>query len=68
MAKMFFLNGPNLASFCLFSFFSHDKFSTNLSINYKSIDGVVGTQTRGGKMEVQSNPLSYGGTPIWLKC
>ena len=34
------LNGPYSASFCLFLFFSHDKYST---INYKSIDGVIGT-------------------------
>ena len=27
-----FFNGPNPASFCLFSFFSHDKYSTNLTI------------------------------------
>ena len=45
----FFKNGPNPASFCLFSFFSHDKYSTN-TINDKSIDGVLGTRTRGGRM------------------
>ena len=45
-----FKNGPNPASFCLFSFFSHDKFSTNLTINDKSVDGVLGTRTRGGRM------------------
>ena len=45
-----FLNGPNLASFCLFSFFSHDKYSTNLTINYKSVDGVLGTRTWGGRI------------------
>ena len=42
-----FLNGPNPASFCLFSFFSHDKYSTYLTINDKR----VGTQTQGGRME-----------------
>ena len=42
-------NGPNPASFCLFSFFSHDKYSTN-TINEKSVDGVLGTQTRSGRM------------------
>ena len=36
--------------FCLFSFVSHDKYSTNLSINDKSVDGVLGTQTWGGRM------------------
>ena len=42
-------NGPNPVSFCLFSFFSHDKYSTN-TINEKSVDGVLGTRTRGGRM------------------
>ena len=43
--------GTNLASFLvLFSFFSHDKHSTNLTINDKSIDGVLGTRTPGGRM------------------
>ena len=32
-----------------FSFFSHDKYSTN-TINDKSIDGVLGTQAQGGRM------------------
>ena len=40
-----FLNGPNPASFCLFSFFSRDKYSTNLTTNYKSVDGVLGIKT-----------------------
>ena len=43
-----FYNGPTPASFCLFSFFSHDKYSTNLTVDDKSIDGVLGTRTRGG--------------------
>ena len=34
----------------LFVFFSHDKYSTNLTISYKSIDGVFGTRTRGSMM------------------
>ena len=42
--------GSNPASFCLFSFFSHDKYSTNLTINDKSIDSVLGTRTQGGRM------------------
>ena len=49
-----FLNGPNPASFCLISFFSHiarTKYSTNLTINVKSIDGVLGSQTQGSRME-----------------
>ena len=44
-----FLNGPNPSSFCLFSFFSHDKYST-ITINEKSIDGLLGTRTWGGRM------------------
>ena len=40
-------NGPNLASFCLFLFFSLDKYSAN-TINDKSIDGVLGTRIWGG--------------------
>ena len=49
--KLHFLKiGPNSASFCLFSFFSHDKYRTNLTIKDKSIDGVLGAQTRGGRM------------------
>ena len=45
-----FTNGPNPASFCFFSFFSHDKYITNLTINDKSVDGVLRTRTRGGGM------------------
>ena len=33
-----------------FLFFSHDKFSPNLTINDKSIDGELGTQTLVGRM------------------
>ena len=40
--ESFLKNGPNLVSFCLFSFFSHDKYSTK-TIKDKSIDGVLGT-------------------------
>ena len=32
-------------------------------INEKSIDGVLRSQTRGGTMIGQMNPLGYGGTP-----
>ena len=43
-------NAPNPASFCLFLFFSqhNGKYSTNLTI--KSVDGVLGTRTRGGRI------------------
>ena len=44
-----FFKGPNPASFCFFSFFSHDKYSTNLS-KIESVDGVLWIRTRGGRM------------------
>ena len=34
----------------LFLFFSQDKYSTNLTINDKNVEGVLGTQTQGGRM------------------
>ena len=63
--NFFLKNGPNPASFCLFLFFfSHckEKYSTNLTINYKSIDGVLGSRTEAAGWKA----LSYGGTPIKL--
>ena len=36
--------------FVHFSSFSHDKYSTNLTINDKSVDDVLGTRTRVGRM------------------
>ena len=36
--------------FSLFSFFSHDKYSTKFTINDKSVDGVLLTQTLSGRM------------------
>ena len=36
--------------FLFFSFFSHHKYRTNLTINYIIVDGVLGTRTRGGRM------------------
>ena len=49
MLKLYFFNGLYPPSFCLFSFFSHDKYSTN-TINDKSVEGVLGAQTQGGRM------------------
>ena len=46
-----FLNGPNPASFWfILILFSHykDKYDTNLTINDKSVDGVIGNRIRGG--------------------
>ena len=47
--SLFLKIGQNPASFCIFSFFSHDTYCRNI-INDKSVDGVLGTQTRGGRM------------------
>ena len=45
------------------SFSQHkDKYSTNFTINDKSIDGAWESNP-GGMMEAQTNPLSYVGTP-----
>ena len=50
---LFLKNGPNSASFCLFSFFSHIAWTNIAQIcpNDKRIDGVLGSRTRGGKIE-----------------
>ena len=69
-----FLNGPNPASFCLVLFFSRNKYITNFTINEKSVDGVLGTQTRGGKMVgadestgLWRHPWSrYSNCPSWI--
>ena len=47
--KKLFLNGPNPASFCLFSFFSQDKYSTNFDYKRKkcSWDSNLGQQDVG---------------------
>ena len=50
----FLKNGPTQASFLfIFILFSHhmDKYSTNLTIKIKSIDGLLESQTWGGRME-----------------
>ena len=60
----FFKNGPNPASF-LFSFLSHDKYSTN-TINDKSIDGVLGTRTRGGRIVGADESTELGVTPSYF--
>ena len=40
----------------------HDKYSTNLTINGKCL----GLEPGVGGLQVQMNPLSYGGTPVNL--
>ena len=59
-AKVFFKNGPNPGHFfCLFSFFSHDKYSTN-TINEKScIWCAWDSNSRAAGWKAQTNPLSY---------
>ena len=51
--------GKTRPLFVSFSFFSRDKYST-YTINDKSLDGVVGTQTWGGRMEVSDKS-----TELW---
>ena len=52
---------PGLLLF-LFSFFSHDKYSTN-TINEKAQMACLGLKPGAVGWQVQTNPLSYGGTP-----
>ena len=53
----------------IFVLFSHhkDKYSTELTINDKSADGVLGVKPRAAWWNVETNPLSYGGT-LQQKC
>ena len=44
-----FLKGQTRSLFVLFSFFSHDNYIAN-TVNDKSVDGVLGTRTRGSRM------------------
>ena len=60
---LLFLNTPNPASFCLFSVSSRNKYSTNLTINDKSIDGVLGTQTWGGRMVGAYEMVDFAAAP-----
>ena len=50
MSILFLKKWAKPGLFLFISFFSHDKYSRNLTINDKSIDGVFGTRTRGGRM------------------
>ena len=56
--------------FCLFFIlvFSHEKCSTNLTINDKSMDGVLGSRTRGGRIvgADKSTELSWHPTKVQL--
>ena len=52
----------------VFLFLSQVKYSTHLTINDKSIDGVLGTWTQDSRWWLQTNPLSYGGNQIGSVC
>ena len=62
-------NGPNLASFCLFSF-SHcmDKCSTEMTIMIKAQMACLGVEPGVAVWKAQTNPLSYGGIPFLFIC
>ena len=42
--------GQAQSRFCLFSFFSHEKMLHKFDYKWKSVYGVLGTQTQGGRM------------------
>ena len=67
LGKVFFKKWakPSLF-FCLLSFFSHDKYSTN-TINEKSIEGVLGTRTRGGRMVCADESTELWRQPMFTK-
>ena len=58
---VFFKNGPNPAYFCLFPFFSHDKY-----YKWKSIDSMLGTGTWGGRMVCADESSELWRHPILL--
>ena len=63
-----FLNGPQAASFCLFSSFcrSNDKYST---IEYgKGLDGVLGIWTQNHRMEGADESTELWLPPIYYDC
>ena len=70
----FLKNGPNPASSCYFRSF-HDA-RINVTIIDKSVDGVLGTRTRGGRIEggdkstelCMTAPLSMGCWLVTRKC
>ena len=56
--------GQTRPLFVYFSLFSRDKHSSNLTINDKSIDGVLGTRTQGGGLIGADKSTENGGTPL----
>ena len=66
VSSYFFKIGQTWPLFGLFSFFSQckDKYSTNFTINDKSIDGVLGSRTRGGMMEGADESIELWRHPL----
>ena len=63
-ASLFFKMGQTHTFLFIFILFTmQNQISTNLTMNDKFVDGVLGTRTWGCRGQVQANPLSYGGTP-----
>ena len=54
--------GQTLSLFCLFSFFSLGKYSTNLTIIIKAKMECLGLKTGAERWQAQTNPRSYGDT------
>ena len=54
--------------FGLFSFFSQDKCSTNFTNNDKSVDGLLGTWTQGGRIVGADKSTELWWHPLLLKC
>ena len=61
-----FLNGPDPASFLFFLFFSRDKYCTNFTLNYKSVDGLLGTQIWGDRMVGADESTELWRHPGWI--
>ena len=68
-ACLAFLMDQTRLLFVYFRTFHNEKinaYSTNLTVNDKSIDGALGTRTRVAGRKALMNPLSYGGNPALL--
>ena len=70
-ACLAFLMDQTRLLFVYFRTFHNEKinaYSTNLTVNDKSIDGALGTRTRVAGRKALMNPLSYGGTVMVVVC
>ena len=56
VGKLFLFKWAKPASFCLILFFSNDNYSTNLTLNDKSVDVVFGTRTQGSRIVGADEP------------